>query len=83
MVRHPSEGTLDYQDALRRVILDRMRRAVLSNTRLAELAEMHPDYIGHVLASRRPVTSELMARLAPHLGTTCSQLHRETLAICS
>jgi hypothetical protein len=70
-----------HQGALRHVIRDHMRRACLNTKALSTMAGFHEDYMGHVLGARRDVTVAVLNAVAPVLGTTTAQLHKEAKAL--
>lgn len=70
-----------YQGALRRVVRDRAKRGAIALSTLAWGADMHPSYLSHCLSGKRPLSVEILNRLAGALDTTTAQLHKEARAL--
>lgn len=69
-----------YDGTMRRIIKEKMAQHVLSLAKMATRAHTRADYLGHCLGGRRPITPEILTKIATALDTTAAQLHRETLA---
>ena len=60
----------DYRHYLREWIAEARRAKIFSLTRLAEVAQVHPTFLSHVLAGTKHLSLEQAMAISDHLGHT-------------